>query len=413
MNKIIVLYVATWFMALFTVASTNELPAQTTSEVSVTTSDGKTLTGDLVAIDESDLHLKEGVKVATLPLADLSRLQFDRSSYPSQPMRLQLSGGSLLSVTAVTWTDQSVTVTPTRQSPLTFPVEQLRWIRFRMGNPATDPTWLGWIEESRRGDRLVVRRNEKALDSIDGTVLGISRKSVRFSMRGNEIEAPLEKLEGVMLSNQGESVSPAAIQLTDASGSVWACESLSLTRGESDLRVTLAGSIEHQIPVSQIREIRFAGGILPLAEAEIATSGYGTETTTSNASAVAIEMKKWFSPATEGGSIQMHVPGEITFRIPDGYQKLVVAARRDTDVNQFMAVRLQVLLDDRVQWSGVLQDRESLGLELPLGDAGRLSLKAAPLPKGDDPKTSTTETLPDLSGTLGGTVEWFSGRLLK
>ncbi|MFG0286819.1 MAG: glycosyl hydrolase family 98 [Rhodopirellula sp. JB044] len=407
--------------------------AQSPAEVNVVTATGENLAGELVSIDSLEAAIDTGNEVKRLPLEELSQIRFDSTPLPTLPMRVQLSGGSLLSVTGLTWDDQTVTVNAARQSPLQIPVKELQWVRFRMGTPATNPTWLGWVEEQRRADRLAVRRNEKSLDSIDGTVTGITRTAVQFQMRGNEIEAPIAKLEGVLLSTQNAESPSAPIQVTDTSGSVWNAESVRLSNGGSHLQVQLAGSIQHDVPLNQIETLQFAGGILPLSEAEIASSSFGNASSQRGREQISVDMQNWFSPDTSDGVIHINAPGQIVFRIPDGYEKLVVAARRADAVNQFMGARLEVLLDDQLQWSGVLQDRKSLGLELPLGEARLLCLKASPLPSSDtsgedlsnndDPTTplrsgSSINSSPsvsehDLSGTLGGTIEWFSGRLLK
>ncbi len=418
-NKTFLRQMAAWaVISVLTLVIASKSPAQSPTEVTVITSGGENMQGELVSIDDSGVSLDRGNEVLSLAAEELSQLRFAPTVLPQLPMKVQLSGGSLLSITGVVWTDQTVTVTPARQSPIELPVEELRWVRFRTGNTSTDPTWLGWVEEARRADRLAVRRNEKSLDSIDGTVIGISRESVRFEMRGNEINAPVAKLEGVLLSTQNKKTPSTPIQVTDTSGSVWAAESIRFASGENNIEIQLPGSIRHDIPLNQVLMLQYAGGILSLSEAEIASASFGTQSSGSTQSALSSDMEQWFSPETEEGTIRVNAPGQITFRVPDGYQKLIIAARRGKEVNQFMAVRLEVLLDGSVQWTGVLQDRQSLGLELPLANARQLSLKATPLPKPDDPKsttntTSTNTSIGDISGTLGGTVEWFSGRLLK
>ena len=379
--------------------------AQSADEVTITTADGTIVRGDLVEIGASGVHLDRGSEISVFPVDDLSQIRFDRESARSLPMQTQLAGGSSLRVSAISLTDQSVSISVGRQSPLVVPIKQLHWVRFRMGNPATDPAWLGWLEETRRADRLVVRRNEKTLDSIDGTVVGITRDSVQFEMRGNRIDAPLAKLEGVLLSTPTDVPPSSALRLTDTSGSVWSVVSLSLPRGSSSVRVTLSGGIEHEIPLNQVTDIRFAGGVLTLADAEIAESSFGSNTANPAITKLR-ELDKWFAPQTGDGVISINAPGKITLRIPEGYQRLIVAARRAQDVNQFTAIGLEVLLDGDIKWTGTLQDRQSLGLELPLADARQLTLRATTLPK-------TTATNENVQAELGGRVEWFSGRLLK
>jgi len=389
--------------------------AQSMPPASLMTADGKSLQGEIIRIDDDGVHFNEssgpnrGSEAKVFAIEELSQIRWDHAGQTPLPMQVQLAGGSIVRATVLNWSDETVTVTPARQSPIELPVQQLRWVRFRAGNTATDPTWLGWLEEVRRGDRLIVRRNEKALDSIDGTALAINRDSVEFETRGNRVIAPLSKLEGLMLSTRSEDTQSSSIRLSDTSGSIWAAESIRMSRDAEMLRIRLSGSIEHEIPIDQVSEIWFAGGILPLAEAEIAEAVMGTETVSPSAPDSVADLGKWFSPQTDEGVIAMNAPAKITFRIPEGYQKLMIAARRDRDVHQFTAVQLEVLLDDESKWTGILKDRESLGLDLDLAGARQLTLRAAPLngpANGPANDASTT-------ATLGGQVQWFSGRLLK
>lgn len=396
--------------------------AERTPQVTITTADGKTVQGEMVEIDERGVHFDDGSTTKILPLEDLSLVRAENPNQSPLPMRVQLAGGSQLRIAGLVWSDQTATITPARQSPIEIPVTQLRWVRFRTGNTATDPTWLGWLEEARRGDRLIVRRNEKALDAIDGTVVAISREAVDFEMRGNPVSAPIAKLEGVMLSNQAGDRPAPAIRLTDTSGSVWAAESIRWARQTPRVRVRLSGSLEHEIPIEQIQEFRFAGGVLALAEAEVASASFGRPQGEASRAALkpalVADMKDWFEPRPDGGVIRVNTPGDITFRIPAGYQRFAIAARRDREVSQFNPVELAVLLDGKVKWTGTLQDRQSLGLELELADARQLTLRARPLAATSDTTSDSQEAsaaaVDGLAGAaLGGAVQWFSGRLLK
>ncbi len=376
------------------------------AEVSIVSADGSATRGELVDIGKAGVRIRRQAETATLPLEDLSQLSFNHETRPPLPMRAELSGGSLLSLTGITWTDDLVKLSVARQSPLSAPARQLRWVRFRAGTPATDPTWLGWLEESRRADRLVVRRNDRALDSVEGTVVEIDRDAVTFEMRGNAIDAPMAKLEGILFSNLSQEATDASVRLTDTSGSEWIAESIRMSAGESEVVVVIAGGIEHKIPIDQVRQIKFAGGILSLTEAEVATASFGGQSNLASKAANSAELNEWFGPQTDNGLIRVHAPGEITLRIPDGYQKLIVAARRSREVSEFTALRLSVLLDGDVKWTATLRNRESLGLELPISEARQLTLRASRM-------SGTSDASVQDGAALGGGVEWFSGRLLK
>lgn len=376
------------------------------TEASVTTADGGAASGSLLEISADGVHIEGESGISILPFQDLSQLTIANESRQPMPMRVALAGGSELCVTGLTWTDDAVELAVSRQAPMTVPARQLRWVRFRAGNAGTDPTWLGWLEETRRADRLVVRRNDKALDSIDGTVLSIGRESVKFEMRDNAIDAPLAKLEGILFSKSVPEPAASGIRVIDTAGSQWTAESLRMRAGELAIRITLAGGTEHEIPLDQVQKIMFAGGILALSDLEVASATFADGSKSATGLAKPAGLKEWFAPHSDDGVIRVDAPGTITLRIPDGYQKLIVASRRSRDVSQFTALQLEVLVDGEVRWTSTLQDRESLGLELPISGARQLTLRASRM-------SQTNESSPPPGAAMGGRVEWFSGRLLK
>lgn len=390
-------------IALGGVCAVGDLAA---TEVSIATADGGTASGTLLEITEAGVRLGGQAENSILPLQNLSQLTIENEPRQPLPMRAALAGGSELCITGLTWSGDAVELAVARQSSLTVPARQLQWVRFRVGTTSTDPIWLGWLEETRRADRLVVRRNEKSLDSIDGTVLGIGRDTVKFEMRDNPIDAPLAKLEGILFSSPDEELVPSAITVIDTAGSQWAAQSLRMPAGGAVILVKLAGGIEHEIPLDQVRKITFAGGVLALSDLEVAAASFGDGPKDGKTAAKTAGLGEWFGPQSDDGLIRVDAPGEITLRIPDGYQKLIAASRRSRDVSQFTALQLEVLVDGEVRWTGTLQDRESLGLELPISGARQLTLRASRM-------SQTNEPSPPPGPALGGSVEWFSGRLLK
>jgi hypothetical protein len=294
-------------------------------------------------------------------------------------------------------------------------------VRFRPGNASTDTAWLGWLEETRRNDRLAVRRDEKTLDSLDGTVVAIGRETIQFDMGGNVIDAPIAKLEGVLLSATETESRSTGIRVNDTSGSQYVAESVELSEDADELMITLLDSIPHSIPLDQLLSIQYAGGVLRLSDAEIASSGFGLNEATNQNPELAKSMQAWFSPKSLSDQsiadvFAMSSPGETSFRIPTGYEKFVAAVRRKPEVHLMMPINVQVLVDGKEQWSAILKDRETLGLELPLNDSRLLTLKISAttsdqLDDGGPPSTSPASS--GTSTSLGGSIEWFGGRLLK
>lgn len=399
------------------------------AEATLSTADGESVAGELVQILAEGIGLDTGSGLQIVPTELASRLEFAHEPKPNVPTLVELNDGTRIRVTLVTWGGGDLEVVPSRQSALRIPIAQVKSIRFRPGNAATDATWLGWSEDARRGDRLAVRRDEKTLDSLDGTVGGIGTQTVQFEIGGNAIEAPIAKLEGVLFSSSNPATaSGTAIRVNDTSGSQYLARSVMMQANSDVLKIELSGDVWHTIPVDQLLSIGFAGGVLQLANVEVASSGFGNSVTrprAANSRAVngraSDWLEAWFLPQTSvkdrSGEdlIVMQSPGEIRFRIPEGYQRFEGAVRRHPEVELFVPLRVEVLADDAIVWSASLDSRDSLGLELPLGDARILTLRSKVMaPTGDSVDAHNNDVSVDVfSSTLGGQIQWFGGRLFK
>lgn len=397
---------ATW-------ACSEPASGQSTREVTVATADGQTIQGDLIRINSDSVQIGDESSVLR-PNDSLSEIRFPHLEKQSLPTLVELSGGSKIHVSNVVWDGDRVELTPARQPTIELPVDQLKSIRYRPGNPSTDVVWIGWTEEARRGDRLAVRRDGRTLDSLDGTVVGIQRDTIQFEMGSNTIDAPIAKLEGVLFSTTKAEPGAAGIRVNDTSGSQYIAQSIELAAASKELQITLTDSVRHSIPVDQLISIQYAGGILRLSDAEIAASRLVTDATGRPGSVLQESMQVWFSPKAiksneddSAGVISMQSPGEISFRIPPGYRQFIAAVRRLGDVNAFLPTSVEVLIDGQKQWTGTIENRESLGLELPISGARLLTLKVF------ESLSDQTGDVTPVSGTLGGSIEWFSGRLLK
>lgn len=381
-----------------------------TPAVEVQTIQGESVAGRLSALGADRISIvSESGKSLTWQPTEVARISFTNSSRTGPPTVVTLHGGSEISASIVTLRDETMTIRCSGQPPLESSIGSVRSIRFRAPSNATDAAWLGYVEEPQRKDRLVIRRDGDTLDPIEGTVISIDRDAVVFDLGGNTVEAPLGKLEGVIFSNAGERRQTRSIQVTDVLGSKWMTDQVRWDATADQVTLSLDGAnqgdpVTHSLSIDQLIDIRFSGGILYLADAEVARQS-------SPAAAVAIVGDElaatWFSPQSESQSIVMPFSSQRVIRIPDHYQNLVAGVRLDPEVKQFTPVTVSVAIDGEVVWTQTLNDRKTIGLVLPIGEGRQLTLLTR----------SETETEPNeftsLGNTLGHRVQWLGARLLK
>ena len=365
------------------------------------TIDGDTETGQLSNLTGSSLSaILAGGESKQWDLTEIARIKFDGSEKTNPPTRVVLRGGSEVASAATSMEDEKLLVRSIGQPSFTVPIRSVQSVRFRAPSAATDTDWLALVEEPQRRDRLVIRREGDVLDPIEGTILEINRDSVSFDLSGNIVDAPLKKLEGVIFSTTSDRETEKPIRVRDQRGSNWMADQVNWNATDRSIQLDLGNDITHSIPVKELLEIQFSGGILYLSDAEIAEQRQSD-------SLKALLASTWFATETDTKNLTTVLSSDHVIRIPEGYQKLVAAVRVASEVDQFAPLTVSVLLDDRVAWTLEIKDRKPHGLILPIEDARRLTLRST------QPGSDASETLPTINNALGHRIEWLGARLLK
>ena len=364
--------------------------------VVVKTNDGNQLEGNFDGFAANSLRLDEGGKIAEIAFDDLLSMRLAESDSRTGPAcQVTLVGGSRIAAQGLSSTNSQLVIEPRRQASLTVPFKQVKAIRFRTASVATDPQWLGILEREQRGDSLVIRRAGERLDPQQGLVTGVTTDAVQFDLDGTPVNAPVDRLEGVVFGGNTIVESIASIQVTDIYGSTWSVLALEPSTGDQPLRMQLSNSLQHELPVDQIESIRWSGGIRMLADEKPAAANYQPFLATSIDTKL---QQAFFGPVVDGDSdLTMHGGSSIEFRIEPGYLTVAGAVCRDEGVTEASSVTVQIKLDGKTAWEQTLTDAELRGFELPLEGARRLAIEVS----GDG------------DGDLGDTVRIARPRLLK
>ncbi|MGI9473629.1 MAG: NPCBM/NEW2 domain-containing protein [Rubripirellula sp.] len=364
--------------------------------IKVDTNAGKTVEGNLEGFTADALLIQRDGEVAELPFLDLTSMQPTEVEERTGPtFQVSLIGGSRILAQDLTLDDDGLTIEPRRQNPVRVPVKQVKAIRFRQPAVETDAQWLGIVDRESRGDTLVIRREGDRLDPQQGIVVSMTDETVVFSLDSTEINAPVNRLEGVVFGGGGDVVEDAAIQVTDIYGSRWAVTKLEPSQGEQPLRMELGRNVTHELPVQQILSMRWSGGLSLLANESPAASDFKSYIETETDADL---LTKFFGPRVTGmADLLMNGGSSIEYRIEPGFQTLAGTVARDDSVENASQLTVRVTLDGETVWEESLPDLEPRGFELPVKDARRLSFE---VDSGSD-------------GDLGDTVRISRPRLLK
>lgn len=368
--------------------------------VRVTTLDGEIVTGQLSQLDDAGVRL-QGEAATQIPLDRvLSIEQVEPVSVSATGASVGLRGGSRVAVDALTSSESIIELAVRGGDPLKLPLKQLLWVRFRGASPAVDPQWLGLVEKQRVSDSLVIRRPGDAIDQVEGVVLGIGAESVSFSLDGDTMQAPVARLEGLLLggaeSAKPQNAASPAIVLEDVHGSRWIATSLG-QGGDMKVRLQLSEEAFYELPLDAIRKVELRGAIEFLAALPPVESGYTPY--------VSIGLPKellsdWLGPQTlEDRDLVLRSTSHVEYRVSEGFQTLVGSVAWAPEVTAGGDCVVRVLLDSKIAWEQTLDvsDPEPRGFELPLGGVRRVRFEVASGNGGD----------------LGDTVRFRQPRMLK
>lgn len=364
--------------------------------VRVSTTTGESVDGELQGIGDSSVLVTIDGQQQEFKFENLATVvPLDRDdSATGPPMRVTLLSGSKIAAQDLSLADEVLSIEPRRQRAVTVPLREVKSIRFRAASPATDPQWLGLLENKDRRDQLAIRRQGNQIDPAPVLIESIADGNVGFSIEGETAAAPIGRLEGVVLGGNRQVVEDAEIQIVDIYGSKWLAKAIEPGDGET-LKLKLSESITHQLPTKHLYSMSWTAGLVMLAAQEPARSTYQPYVETRLATE---SLAKWFGPKPEGQTDLTMVGGAlIEYRVAGDFATLAGSVRRDERVAKAGYVAVQISLDDREVWKEELVGSDAKGFEIALDKARRLRIEVL---SGDD-------------GDVGDTVRIVRPRLLK
>lgn len=364
--------------------------------VDVTTNAGVSVAGDLTSIDDGAVTLNVGGASKTIAAEDVQVIQpRDVASSTGPTYRVTLVDGSKVAAEDVSVNGGKLTIELRDQPTITVGIKSVRAIRFRAAAQSTDADWLGLIDRPSRGDVMVIRRGTDTLDPIAGVVNAIANAKVNFDLDGDTVDAPIAKLEGVLFGGTDAVADNADIRVDDTLGSSWSVDSLAYDSSSDELTMQLSSDLTHSIPITQVRVIRFAGGMTLVASESPAEQSSSTFVAINGVDELA---SAFFGPKPIGdGDLTMNGVSSISYRVEAGFKTLAGTVRRSAGVKRAGNVTARILVDGKVVWDESLPDAKPRGFELPIDGARRVTLE---IDAGQD-------------GDLGDSVRWVRPRMLK
>ncbi|MGB1925478.1 MAG: NPCBM/NEW2 domain-containing protein [Rubripirellula sp.] len=356
------------FKSLFAVLLFSVIP------VVVQTNEGERFEGKLLGIEDATVSIAVGSEERKFAFDAVSSIEPVNEPSGGGPVwTVQLLNGSLIAAESVVSQGDNLQIQPRRQDSLELPMKQVRSIRFRRGSPETDPQWLGWIEQSQRADLLIIRREGDRLDPQKGLVTGLTDETVGFDLEGTAVNAPLDKLEGVIFSDSPMDSTANPILVVDQFGSQWRIAGIQADLDSGNLELNLGNGMTHQIPLDQLSAIRLSSGMIMLAGLTPAESTFSTIVESRINPDL---LNAFFSASIEDSNhLKMYGGSRVEYRVEQGFTKLLGSVERHPESKSSGLVTIHIELDGEEKWKHVVEEGQASGFEVPIENARRLVIR--------------------------------------
>lgn len=369
--------------------------------VDLATNGDQVISGILRAIDKAGVTVDENGSARTIPTDQAQSLVPQKPQVKTGPsFRVRLRDGSIIAAQGVSTDEEQLVVEPRRQDDLRVSLRQIQSIRFRKASPATDPKWLGMLENEGRGDLIAVRREGDVIDSIRAVVLGINDGKVDIDLDGSQTSAPISKLEGIVFAGSGSRSDPKATTVVrDVYGSQWQAVSMSFDNNTQMLNVDLGEGINHSFPADQIERIQWAGGAVKLAKLEAADLNYDRNPgIANNKTEVLAAFNTWTGPrVVDENDLLMPGGSQMEYRVEPDTTAARGSLRREQGVFQGGNVVARIAVDGKTVWEQEIKSADPLGFDIPVTNASRIRLEVDATDDGD----------------AGDLIRWTNPRLVK
>ena len=232
--------------------------------------------------------------------------------------------------------------------------------------------WDKALLEVRTGDEMVITRTGDMLDRASGIVVAVSPEEIEFSFDGQILNAPRSKLLGLLWYRSKEKRVEPAIQVHLKDGARWEANSTSLemliptNSEEAKFRLQTPSGVSRQLKWDEVSSINFSAANVvwlasqkPLSKDAYQRAFVANTFPISNEllgprfyASIRPEIGNTDSPAdAKDQDLHFGGPGEIVFRIPEGFQRFVAKVRRFETVRYTTVVDCEVWVGDKLSWN--------------------------------------------------------------
>ncbi len=228
--------------------------------VEVVSFQGEPRVGEWRGLADGRVNLAIAGKEESVPLSEVLEVRFrgEPGKLDKPAAVVSLWDGSKLGVSQTRIIDKQLKLTSTVLGELSLPQGDVASLRFS-DRFDEDDQWVKLVEKASKSDLLVIRK-EQTLDFLDGVVVEVTDKSVKFLLDGEEVSTKREKVFGLIFARRPSSPKPSAVRLDLSNGDVLMAATVAGT--DKGVTATTASKTEIALPLEQLKRIDFSQGKL-------------------------------------------------------------------------------------------------------------------------------------------------------
>ena len=229
-------------------------------QVEVVSFQGEPRVGEWRGLADGRITIVQAGKEESLPLSEVLEVRFrGEPAKLDKPLAIvSLWDGSKLGATQMQITEKRLKLTSGVLGELSLPQSEVASVRFS-DRFDEDEQWSKLVDRENKTDLLVIRK-EQTLDYLDGVVVEVTDKSVKFLLDGEEVSTKREKVFGLIFARRPSNPKTPAVRVELGNGDVLMASSIAATA--IGVTVTTATKTEVTVPLEKLKLLDFSQGKL-------------------------------------------------------------------------------------------------------------------------------------------------------
>lgn len=229
-------------------------------QVEVVSFQGEPRVGEWRGIADGRVAIAQAGKDESVPLSEVLEVRFrgEPAKLDKPSAIVSLWDGSKLGATQTQIVEKRLKLTSAVLGELSLPQGEVASVRFS-DRFDEDEQWSKLVERENKTDLLVIRKDQ-TLDYLDGVVVEVTDKSVKFLLDGEEVSTKREKIFGLIFSRRPNNPKPPAVRVELSNGDTLMASSLAGT--PTGVSVTTATKSEVAVPLEKLKLLDFSQGKL-------------------------------------------------------------------------------------------------------------------------------------------------------